>query len=355
MTVPTPPIKLTASVVSSTQINLAWSPPVKDGNSVITGYKIEVKRNDNSFTTLVVDTKSSANTYSHKNLITNSKYTYKISAINDIGTSDSSNSFYATPKSTNVKISALGELTIDEGKLLSFSVRLVDNSIKDVVFTLDNNPPTNAKITSNTGMFSWTPSNIDGGKSHTFDIVAKKDGISDRQSIRIIVNDVLKNTTEPETTTTEPETTTTEPETTTTEPKELGIASFVDEAKDPQSYVDRYNNEASYKKWFDANFAEYDSIYQAVGLDESLLVPASFVDEAKDPQSYVDRYNNEASYKKWFDANFAEYDSIYQAVGLDEPKVEEKKFGICGTGTKLIDGICTIVEKPNVKPWWQFW
>ena len=139
------------------------------------------------------------------------------------------------------------------------------------------------------------------------------------------------------------------------EPKELGVASFVDESKDPQSYVDRYNNEATYKKWFDENFAEYDSIYQAVGLDEVLLIPASFVDESKDPQSYVDRYNNEATYKKWFDENFVEYDSIYQAVGLAEPKVEEKKFGICGPGTKLIEGVCTIVEKPAVKPWWQFW
>ncbi|MGY5143031.1 MAG: fibronectin type III domain-containing protein, partial [Candidatus Nitrosopumilus sp. bin_32a] len=128
-----------------------------------------------------------------------------------------------------------------------------------------------------------------------------------------------------------------------------------DETKDPQSYVDRYNNEATYKKWFDENFAEYDSIYQAVGLEEPLLIPASFVDETKDPQSYVDRYNNEATYKKWFDENFAEYDSIYQAVGLEEPVVKEKKFGICGTGTKLIDGVCTIVEKPSVKPWWQFW
>jgi len=77
----------------------------------------------------------------------------------------------------------------------------------------------------------------------------------------------------------------------------------------------------------------------------------------------VDRYNNEATYKKWFDDNFPEYDSIYQAVGLDEPKVDdvaepkgvEKKFGICGSGTKLIDGMCTIVKKPVVKPWWQFW
>ena len=52
-------------------------------------------------------------------------------------------------------------------------------------------------------------------------------------------------------------------------------------------------------------------------------------------------------------------------MGLDEPKVEEpktevpkvkeKKFGICGAGTKLIDGVCTIIEKPVVKPWWQFW
>ena len=43
-----PPIKLIASVVSSTQINLKWSAPVEDGNTPITGYKIEVKK-DNRF------------------------------------------------------------------------------------------------------------------------------------------------------------------------------------------------------------------------------------------------------------------------------------------------------------------
>jgi hypothetical protein len=87
------------------------------------------------------------------------------------------------------------------------------------------------------------------------------------------------------------------------------------------------------------------------------------VEKSKDPQSYVDRYNNEEAFKKWFDDNYSEYDSIYQAVGLEEPKEveepkEEKKFGICGSGTKLIDGVCTIVAKPvakPVKPWWQFW
>ena len=342
VTVPSPPIKLTATIVSSSQINLAWSAPVEDGNSPILGYKIEMKKDGSSYSTLVANTESDARTYSHKNLSTNSMYSYRVSAINDAGTSDPSNEFSATPKSTNIQLSPLGKLTIDEGKLLLFTAKLADNSVKDVVFGLENSPPAGSKIISNTGVFSWTPTSSDGGKTYTFDIVAKKDGLSDREALTITVNDVLDGTE------------TTEPKST-TDPEELEIASFVDETKDPQSYVDRYTNEASYKKWFDDNFAEYDSIYQAVGLEEPSQIPASFVDETKDPQSYVDRYTNEASYKKWFDDNFAEYDSIYQAVGLEEPKVEEKKFGICGPGTKLIDGVCTIVEMPVVKPWWQFW
>ncbi|QLH05499.1 hypothetical protein C5F49_01130 [Nitrosopumilus oxyclinae] len=345
VSIPSPPIKLTATIVSSSQINLAWSAPVEDGNSPIIGYKIEVKKDGGSYTTLVADTESATRTYSHKNLSINSMYTYRVSAINDAGTSSPSNEFTATPKSTNIQISPLGKLNIDEGKLLLFTVKLVDNSVTDVVFSLANNPPGGAKIISNTGVFSWTPSSSDGGKTYTFDVVAKKDGLSDSEALTITVNDALS------TPTTDPEPTTN----TTTEPEELGIASFVDKTKDPQSYVDRYNNEATYKEWFDENFSEYDSIYQAVGLEEPLRIPASFVDKTKDPQSYVDRYNNEATYKEWFDENFSEYDSIYQAVGLEEPIVKEKKFGVCGPGTKLIDGICTIVEKPSVKPWWQFW
>ncbi len=141
--------------------------------------------------------------------------------------------------------------------------------------------------------------------------------------------------------------------------------SFVDPQKDPQSYVDRYNNEVSYKEWFDRNFPDY-TIYEAVGLAEPTKekVPAwiknnaewwsegqiddgtfingiqflmtkkiidipdlpeqaseksrpSFVDPEKDPQSYVDRYNNEASYKEWFDESYPDY-TIEEAVGVQE-------------------------------------
>ena len=46
----------------------------------------------------------------------------------------------------------------------------------------------------------------------------------------------------------------------------FGLAPFVKSGVDPQTYVDRYNNEATYKKWFDDNYSQYDSIHDAVGL-----------------------------------------------------------------------------------------
>ena len=58
------------------------------------------------------------------------------------------------------------------------------------------------------------------------------------------------------------------------ESKQLGIASFVDKLKDPQYYVDRYNNEPLYKKWFDENYPQYDSIEQAVGLELTKKIPS---------------------------------------------------------------------------------
>jgi hypothetical protein len=53
----------------------------------------------------------------------------------------------------------------------------------------------------------------------------------------------------------------------------LGIASFVDQTKDPQNYVDRYNNEPEYKEWFDTNYPQYESIEQAVGLELTKKIP----------------------------------------------------------------------------------
>ena len=153
------------------------------------------------------------------------------------------------------------------------------------------------------------------------------------------------------------------------------LAPFVDPSVDPNTYVDRYFTEPSYKEWYDANYlAEYGSIYDAVGI---LPIPAGFVDLSVDPQTYVDRYNAEPSYREWFDTNYPQYDSIYHAVGLPDPAggpsadfgtgapaepelpppvvapgvelppgLELKpgqEYGECGEGTELANGYCVII------------
>jgi hypothetical protein len=330
---------LTVNVISETQINLSWSKP-SDGGSPISGYKIEVKENSDSYSMLIENTKSTSTTYSHTNLTPDTKYTYKVSAINGIGVGDSSNESSGTPTEAPeqvLEIKPLGKLSIDEGKRLAFIVGTTDNSLDNARFSLASNAPSGSSISSSSGSFTWTPSNTQSG-TYTFDIIAKASSLEDRESITITVNDIAD--TKPEPPKDEPKE---EPK---DEPKELGIASFVDESKDPQSYVDRYNNEPKYKEWFDSNFPEYDSIYEAVGIKEKKEV-APFVDPTQEPQYYVDRYNNEPKYKEWFDENFSEYDSIYEAVGLDEPEVIPPKIGECGEGTKLVDGICTVVDQPE--------
>ena len=108
------------------------------------------------------------------------------------------------------------------------------------------------------------------------------------------------------------------------------VASFVEAGVDPQSYVDRYNNEESYKGWFNENYKEeWGTIYNAVGLPEPTggekPKVAKFVKLGKNPQSYVDRYNRDPKYKAWFDENFKEeWGTIYNAVGLPESTGGEK-------------------------------
>ncbi|MDH3611179.1 MAG: fibronectin type III domain-containing protein, partial [Nitrosopumilus sp.] len=263
---------LNVDVISETQINLSWSKP-SDGGSPISGYKIEVKENSGSYSILVDNTKSTTTTYSHTNLTPNTKYTYKVSAINGIGLGNASNESSGTATDAPAQVlelKPLGKLSTDQGKRLSFIAGITDTSINDVRFSLAGNAPGGASISSSSGSFTWTPSNTQSG-TFTFDVIVKANSLEDRESITITVNDVSD--TIPDEPKEEPKDEPEEP----AEPEELGIAAFVDPAKDPQSYVDRYNNEPSYKKWFDDNYPEYDSIQQAVGIKASKEI-AAFVD-----------------------------------------------------------------------------
>jgi len=202
----------------------------------------------------------------------------------------------------------IGNQNIDETKELSFTASVTDSTIPQLEYSLANQP-SGTTINKDTGVFTWTPTESQSG-GHIFDIVVKSGPLEDRETITVTVND--KPVSVPETVVKEPEPEQTTSSVQTTE--ELGLASFVDETKDPQSYVDRYENEASYKKWFDDNYSEYDSIYQAVGLDEPKVDEPVVEPEVVEP--------------------------------VVEPEVEPE-FGECGEGTDLINGECVIVEKSN--------
>src|SRR6185312_3252583 len=92
ITVPQPPIGLTATVVFSSQINLSWTAPSNNGGSAIVGYKI-TRSNDGGSTwnTIVSDTGSTSTTYSNSGLSPSTTYSYRVYAINSVGTSSSSN------------------------------------------------------------------------------------------------------------------------------------------------------------------------------------------------------------------------------------------------------------------------
>jgi len=203
-------------------------------------------------------------------------------------TLDFSNGKITTLGLFDLKLSTISSKNIDEEKTLSFTVTVTDSTIEDVQFSLANNPP-GTTINPTTGQFTWTPNDGQGGITYTFDVVVNAGSLENRQTITIKVIDVPPPAPTPEPTP-EPQPT---PEPT-PEPKETGIASFVDPKQDPQYYVDRYNIEPNYKAWFDKNYAEYSS--------------------------------------------------IYEAVGLEEPVIKEPEFGECGVGTKLVDGVCEVVE-----------
>ncbi|MDC4229020.1 MAG: hypothetical protein M8315_03215, partial [Nitrosopumilus sp.] len=179
---------------------------------------------------------------------------------------------------------------------VSFTASITDSSITNAVYNLEN-APVDATIDPITGKFIWTPSKSYGSFKdviYNFDIIVKHDNQEDRENISITVKKAYD------------------------EPViEPNVEPVIEPNVEP---VIEPNVEPV--------------------IEQTKSTVASFVDQTKDPQSYVNRYNDEPTYKEWFDENYSQYSSIYEAVGLEEPE-----FGICGDGTKLINGICTIIQK----------
>ena len=121
-TVPDEPTGLTATAAGAFRIDLAWTAPADTGGSAITGYRIEVSPDGASWSDLVANTGSTATTYAHTGLDAATTRHYRVSAINDVGTSHPSGSDDATTGADT--ITAQGDVwsgTVTVGEISGFS------------------------------------------------------------------------------------------------------------------------------------------------------------------------------------------------------------------------------------------
>jgi len=86
-TVPSAPTFVSASAVSASQINTAWSTPSSNGGVAITGYSIQRRSPSGSgdWTTIVEDTGTTDANYSDTGLSASTNYGYRFAAINSVG------------------------------------------------------------------------------------------------------------------------------------------------------------------------------------------------------------------------------------------------------------------------------
>ena len=99
--VPSPPTRLTARAIGTSQIDLSWTAPTNTGGALIFGYRVEVSTDAGAnWRILVRNTQSTTTAYSHRNLQPASTRFYRVSAINSAGASRASNVARATTEAT---------------------------------------------------------------------------------------------------------------------------------------------------------------------------------------------------------------------------------------------------------------
>jgi ELWxxDGT repeat protein len=95
-------------------------------------------------------------------------------------------------------LAAIGNRTVDEGQALSFTATANDpNAGQTLTFSLANGTnglvPAGASINPTTGVFSWTPTEVQGPGTFTFDVVVTDNGsptLSDRETLTVTVGEV---------------------------------------------------------------------------------------------------------------------------------------------------------------------
>ncbi len=91
---------ITELVTAPTEIQLFWLSSASIDNALVTGYKIEVKTDNQPYVVLIEYDGIRNTSYTHTDLINGEFYTYRVSAITDAGVSDYSNEIRAGTATT---------------------------------------------------------------------------------------------------------------------------------------------------------------------------------------------------------------------------------------------------------------
>ena len=145
-TIPQSPTGLAATAISSSQINLSWTAPSDNGGSTITGYNVE--RSTDNGTTWSSASNATSTSYSDTGLVPSTTYTYRVSAINSVGSSSPSNTASAT---TYPSVATNSKLTVSTQNLNGASISgqyielwqngvQIDGGFSPVTFTLQDGP-----------------------------------------------------------------------------------------------------------------------------------------------------------------------------------------------------------------------
>jgi len=95
--VPGPPTGLSATA-GAWQVVLAWTAPASDGDSAITGYRIQKSADGTTWTDVVADTGSTATGYTVTGLVEGVESSFRVSAINGRGVGPASGVVAGTPQ-----------------------------------------------------------------------------------------------------------------------------------------------------------------------------------------------------------------------------------------------------------------
>ena len=143
---PSVPADLGATAISIDQIDLLWQPPDDDGDTDITGYRIEVSDDDGgTWTNLRSNTRSVDTTYSHTAVPPGTTIHYRVSAINGLGIGPPSDVAYATTDagtevwSPTVTVGLISSNTyppLSSDETFGYSASDSIDSISDATFTI---------------------------------------------------------------------------------------------------------------------------------------------------------------------------------------------------------------------------